>query len=212
VKTDPTFWILARASGLTAYAVLTASVLMGLVVKSRPLRSLKPAVATDLHRFLSTLAIGAVAVHGITLVLDQAVPLSIQALVIPGIAAYKPLWTGIGVAAAELMVLIITSFSLRRIIGARRWRLLHWATYAVFAAATAHGIAAGTDTRAPWALALYGASLAAVTAAAAWRTLVPPTRPAVLAPRASPAKHPATSQEGGSRSERIPHRDRPVAV
>ena len=33
---DPTFWILARASGLTAYALLTLSVLAGLVLKSRP--------------------------------------------------------------------------------------------------------------------------------------------------------------------------------
>ena len=33
---DPTFWILARASGLTAYVLLTLSVLAGLVVKSKP--------------------------------------------------------------------------------------------------------------------------------------------------------------------------------
>ena len=37
MKTDPTFWLLARASGLTAYALLTTSVLAGLTVKSRPL-------------------------------------------------------------------------------------------------------------------------------------------------------------------------------
>ena len=35
---DPTFWLLARASGLTAYVVLTLSVLAGLVLKSRPFR------------------------------------------------------------------------------------------------------------------------------------------------------------------------------
>jgi len=211
LKTDPTFWVLARASGVTAYALLTASMLMGLLVRSRPFRSLRPAAVADLHRFLSLLALGAVAVHALTLVLDEAAPLSIQALVIPGIAAYEPLWTGIGVAAAELMVLIVASFSLRRLIGARRWRSLHRASYAVFAAATAHGVAAGTDTREPWALALYGGSLAAVTAATAWRVLVPPARPAASAPRTGPAGQPAT-REGGPRNERIPHRDRSVAV
>ena len=36
VKSDPTFWILARASGLLAYALLTASVLAGLVLRARP--------------------------------------------------------------------------------------------------------------------------------------------------------------------------------
>ena len=29
MKTDPTFWLLSRASGLTAYGLLTASVLAG---------------------------------------------------------------------------------------------------------------------------------------------------------------------------------------
>ena len=44
VKTDPTFWLLARASGLTAYGLLTASVLAGLTLKSKPFgRALKPA-------------------------------------------------------------------------------------------------------------------------------------------------------------------------
>ena len=32
----PTFWILARATGLTAYVLLTLSLLARLVVKSRP--------------------------------------------------------------------------------------------------------------------------------------------------------------------------------
>ena len=36
VKTDPTFWLLARASGLTAYVLLTTTALAGLVLKSRP--------------------------------------------------------------------------------------------------------------------------------------------------------------------------------
>ena len=36
MRSDPTFWLLARASGLTAYVLLTVSVLAGLVLKSRP--------------------------------------------------------------------------------------------------------------------------------------------------------------------------------
>jgi hypothetical protein len=55
MKSDLTFWILARTSGLVAYALLTASVLAGLVLKSRPFSALKPALVTDLHRFLALL-------------------------------------------------------------------------------------------------------------------------------------------------------------
>jgi len=166
---DPTFWLLARASGLTAYTLLTGSVLAGLTVKSKPLgRRIKAAGATDVHRFLSLLALGAIALHGLVLTLDQTVRLPAAALVVPGLSPYRPLATGIGVLAAELMALIYASFSLRRRIGVRTWRRLHYLTFGVFAAATVHGLAAGTDR---WALGLYTASIAAVSGLTAWRII-----------------------------------------
>ena len=97
-----------------------------------------------------------------------------SALVVPGLSPYRPLATGIGVLAAELMLVVYASFSLRRRIGARNWRRLHWATYAIFAAATAHGLAAGTDSAQPWAFAVYLSAIALVVAATAWRALTPP--------------------------------------
>ena len=186
MRHDPTFWLLARASGLTAYVMLTLSVLAGLVVKSRPFRALKPAAVTDLHRTLALLGLGALVGHAAALVLDTTVHVSIAGLLIPGLVSYRPAWTAAGILAAELMVLVYASFSLRKRIGTRNWRRLHWATYAVFAAATVHGIGAGTDTSRPWVLALYVAGVSSVAAAATWRFLVPPSpvrgrRPSVRA-------------------------------
>ena len=129
---DPTFWLLARASGLTAYVMLTLSVLAGLVLKSRPFRSLKPAAVTDLHRILAMLGLGALAGHAAALVLDTTVKVSLPALVVPGLIAYRPIWTSVGVLAAELMVLVYASFSMRKRIGTKNWRRLHWATYGLF--------------------------------------------------------------------------------
>ncbi|MGZ4337118.1 MAG: ferric reductase-like transmembrane domain-containing protein [Gaiellaceae bacterium] len=190
---DPTFWLLARASGLTAYVLLTLSVLAGLAVKSRPFgRAVKAAAATDTHRFLSLLALGAIALHAITLVLDQTVHIGLAALLVPGLAGYRPVATGLGVFAAELAALIIVSFPLRKRIGVRAWRRLHFATYAVFAAATAHGLAAGTDTQQPWVFGLYLGAVFAVAAATTWRALNHPIR-------AKGAPH-------------VPDRDRPIAV
>ena len=72
MKSDPTFWILARASGMTAYVLLTTTVLAGLLLRARPFSTrLKAATVTDLHRFLSMLALGAVGIHGLALVLDR---------------------------------------------------------------------------------------------------------------------------------------------
>jgi sulfoxide reductase heme-binding subunit YedZ len=144
VKTDPTFWLLARASGLTAYALLTASVLAGLVLKSRPFgRALRAASVTDVHRFLALLGLGMLGLHGVALLLDATVKLA-----------------------------------LRRRIGARNWRRLHWATYLVFLLGTVHGLAAGSDSAQPWARGLYLGAVGAVAFATAWRALTRPTRPA----------------------------------
>jgi methionine sulfoxide reductase heme-binding subunit len=193
---DPTFWILARASGLTAYVLLTASVLAGLLVKARPLgRRVKQAAATDVHRFLALLGLGAILLHGLALTLDRTVPIGVAALLVPGLSSYRPLATALGVLAAELMVLVYASFALRKRIGARNWRRLHWATYAIFGMATVHGLAAGTDATRPWTRALYLVAFGLVAAATAWRALVPPARPR---PR------------GGT--DALPHRDRPLPV
>jgi methionine sulfoxide reductase heme-binding subunit len=192
---DPTFWILARASGLTAYVLLTASVLAGLVLKSRPFgRALKAASVTDVHRFLALLALGAVGVHGLALALDATVKIGVPALVVPGLAAYRPVMTGFGVVSAELAALIFLSFSVRARIGAKAWRRLHWATYAVFVAATVHGLGAGTDTGRSWAFAVYLGAVGSVAFATTWRALTRSPRP---------------TTEGGTR---VRDRDRSLAV
>lgn len=171
MRADPTFWLLARASGFTAYTLLTASVLAGLVLKSRPVRAFRPAAVTDTHRFLALLGLGALCLHGLTLVLDSTVHVPLAALLVPGLSPYRPLATGIGVLAAELMLVVYASFSLRRRIGVRNWRRLHWATYAIFAGATIHGLAAGTDSSRPWAVAVYLAAVGTVVSATTWRAL-----------------------------------------
>jgi sulfoxide reductase heme-binding subunit YedZ len=172
VTHDPTFWLLARASGLTAYVLLTASVLAGLVLKARPFgRALKPGTVTDIHRFLAMLGLGMLVIHGVTLVLDQTVHMPITGLLVPGASPYRPVAVGVGVVGAELMLLIYASFSLRKRIGTRNWRRLHYATYLVFISATIHGFAAGTDSTQPWARDLYLGAIGAVAFATAWRAL-----------------------------------------
>jgi sulfoxide reductase heme-binding subunit YedZ len=169
---DPTFWILARAAGFAAYLLLTGSVLAGLTVKARvPGRAVRAAAIVDLHRTLALLGLGFLALHGTALALDTTVRIPAAALLVPGLAPYRPVATGIGVLAAEVMVLVYASFGLRRRIGMRVWRALHWLTYGVFAGATIHGLAAGTDSARPWALGVYLGALAAVTLASAWRFL-----------------------------------------
>lgn len=178
MRSDPTFWLLARASGFTAYVLLAASGLAGLVLKSRPLgRAVKAATVMDLHRFIALLALGAVALHGLTLMLDRTMRMPLAGLLLPGASPYRPLAVAFGVVSAEPMALVVVSFPLRRHIGQRIWRRLHWATYLVFTLATAHGLLAGSDSGRPWSRELYLGAVGAFAFATAWRALYRPFRP-----------------------------------
>jgi DMSO/TMAO reductase YedYZ heme-binding membrane subunit len=186
MKSDPTFWLLARSSGITAYVLLTASGLAGLVLKSRPFgRTIRAAAVLDLHRFVALLALGAVAFHGATLMLDRTLRIPLTGLFVPGTSPYRPLGVALGVVAAELMLLVVVSFPLRRRIGVGVWRRLHWATYAIFALATAHGLLAGSDSAQPWSRDLYLGAVGALAFATAWRAFYRPRRPAPATERST---------------------------
>ncbi len=174
---DPTFWILARASGLTAYVLLTLSVIWGIVVKSRPFGTrFGQAAVVDTHRTLAALGLGALVIHTTSLALDKTVRMPVSALFIPGLSHYRPYSVAFGVLTAELMVVVYASFSMRKRIGFKNWRRLHWITYALFAGGTAHGLLSGSDSGRTWALAIYIGAIAAVAAATTWRALEPLTK------------------------------------
>ena len=62
---------------------------------------------------------------------------------------------GVGLIANHDRDLSVGNSLITHRIGQRNWRRLHWATYAIFGAATAHGLMAGTDASRRWAFALY---------------------------------------------------------
>ena len=188
---DPTFWILARSSGFTAYILLTAAVSFGIIVKSRPFGTrIKQVTVVDTHRTLALLGLGALVIHGSALVLDTTVRIPLQALFIPYLSPYRPFAVSLGALTAELMVIVYASFSMRKRIGIKNWRRLHWATYALFIGASTHGLLSGSDSGRPWALAIYLGAVALVAGAATWRTLAPLTKG----------------------SSDVPNRDRPATV
>jgi methionine sulfoxide reductase heme-binding subunit len=174
VTHDPTFWLLARAAGLAAYAMLTASVLAGLVLKSRPSSRLRPANVLEVHRTLALAGLGAIALHGAALVLDSTVKVTPLALLVPGLVGYRPVAVALGVVGAWLFALVAVSFRLRKRIGMPMWRRLHRLTFALFALATAHGLLAGTDTARLHGV--YLGAVGAVAGATAWRVLTTPKR------------------------------------
>jgi sulfoxide reductase heme-binding subunit YedZ len=146
------------------------------VLKSRPARRIRPAAVTEVHKTLALTGLAALALHGTALVLDSTVKVTPAALVVPGLVSYRPAAVALGVVGGWLFAAVTISFWVRKRIGVRNWRRLHWLTYGVFALATAHGLLAGTDTSQAWTRELYAGALATVAAATTWRVLVLPAR------------------------------------
>jgi sulfoxide reductase heme-binding subunit YedZ len=167
----PVDWYAARAGGVVAYALLTGGVLLGTLLSGRArLRSWPAFAVTDVHRFVALLTGGFVTLHVAAVWLDTVVHFSLVQVVVPGASSYRPFWVGLGTVAAELLVAVAVANALRRRIGHARWRRVHYLTFAVWLAATWHGIGAGTDSTAPWLRLLYVASVGSVAAAVTWRT------------------------------------------
>jgi sulfoxide reductase heme-binding subunit YedZ len=145
------WWIASRASGLVALALITLSVGIGLTMAGRIMR--KPGrarVLTAIHEQTAIAGLGAIAVHGITLLGDGFLNPGISGITLPGAIDYRPLWTGLGIAGGYLAAALGLSFYLRRRIGARLWRKAHRATIAVYVLAVLHTFGAGTDASTPW--------------------------------------------------------------
>ncbi|MEZ5079821.1 MAG: ferric reductase-like transmembrane domain-containing protein [Thermoleophilia bacterium] len=192
-------WVISRATGISAILALTAAMIAGLLVRTRePLGTMRGAPLVNLHRVFSATALVLIGVHGTALLFDTTEPVTPLQLLVPGLTDYRPVWTALGVIAAELALVIHLSFRWRGKLGNTFWRRLHFGTYLVFVLGIAHGIGAGTDADTTWALALYGGSVAGVFALTAWRASTarrgrPATRPGAGSQSPRPPRRPAGS-------------------
>jgi hypothetical protein len=105
----------------------------------------------------------------VTSVLDSFAPIRLADAVLPFASAYRPLWLGFGALALDLLVAVAVTSVLRRRLGFRAWRSVHWLAYGCWPVALVHGLGAGTDTKLTWFVALAAACIAAVVLAITWR-------------------------------------------
>jgi methionine sulfoxide reductase heme-binding subunit len=179
VTSSPAIWYAARASGIAAYVVLSVVVSVGITLGGKAQSRRWPRFAVeDIHRFGGLLVGSLVVVHVGAIALDSFLPFSVAQLVVPFTARYRPLWTGLGIFAAELLLALAITNHYRKRLPYRFWRLAHYANFAVWTAASLHGIFAGTDRSAGWLDVLYGAAISTVLALVAWRVSGGGLRPA----------------------------------
>lgn len=144
------WWYVTRSAGIIAYLLLWFSTILGLAVTSKYMDIMLDRLFTyDFHQFISLLSVGFLLVHMLVLLIDRYLPYSVAQILIPFISPYRPFWVGIGVIAFYLIVLVTVTFYIKRRIGMRSFRIIHYLSLAGFLGGLLHGYFSGTDTALP---------------------------------------------------------------
>jgi predicted ferric reductase len=158
---NPTaFWYLSRGSALSAYLLLWLSMVLGLGITNKMAR-LWPGAPTafELHQYASLLGLSFGFFHALILLGDQYIRYNLAQIALPFASQnYKPFEVGLGQLALYMSVMVTASFYIRREIGQRTWRLIHFASFAIYLLVLIHGISGGTDTSSFWATWMYWAT------------------------------------------------------
>ncbi len=143
----PAYWYLARVSALMGYLFIWLSMVWGLLLSTKVVKSrVSPAMTFSTHEFLSLMGLGFAVFHAFVLLGDSYLKFGLADVLLPFHASFKPALVGTGTISLYLYALLVGSFYLRKRIGQKAWRALHYTTFAAFLAVTAHGLLIGTDS------------------------------------------------------------------
>ena len=144
------YWYMSRGAGLVSYMLLWATTAWGLLVSTKLAKGLIAApFAAGLHEFLSLTTLSFAAFHGLALLGDRYVNFSLINVVYPFAATtYRPGWVGLGQLGFYLTAALVLSFYVRKNVGPKTWRVLHYLAFPAFGLVLVHGITSGTDSSA----------------------------------------------------------------
>ena len=165
-------WVLIRGSGIAAFALLTASVVWGLLVSTKLVaRVVKAKPLTWFHESLGIGALLATLGHVIVISMHDFLEFTWGEILVPGTSDWRPLPVAFGILGLYGLTVIVASFYVRRWIGQRAWRSLHFASLGVFVTSLVHGIQAGSDTSQPLVLGMYAGAAIVVFGLVAHRII-----------------------------------------
>ena len=184
-------WYVSRASGLTLLIMFSAVIVLGVASRlgSAP-RRWPRLVFPEVHRTLALFSVAFLALHVLTAILDPFVTIGWAATVLPFASGYRTLAIGLGTLAVDLGGAVIITSLVRRRLGFRTWRAVHWLAYLAWPVAFVHSLTAGNDLGIWWvALIEWGCAAAVATA--------------VLARILESVRHPRPASQPGASFDRI---------
>jgi methionine sulfoxide reductase heme-binding subunit len=143
----PVAWYVARAAGLVAFGLLTLSVWLGLAMSTRLLGPARQKLLFGWHQTLAWTGLSMLALHAGALLFDPTLHFRVASVLVPFASPWRPGAVAAGVVAGWLTLMLAASFRLRKWIGQKGWRRLHYASFAAFVLALGHALASGTDLK-----------------------------------------------------------------
>ncbi|WP_433746412.1 ferric reductase-like transmembrane domain-containing protein [Falsibacillus pallidus] len=148
-------WIFIRITGLTAYVLLTLSVLAG-IFRHIP-RKKGPII--EFHQVIGQIALLGTGVHAYLLFYDHYQPYSLKDVLVPFLSQNDPVLTGIGTLSMYLLLVVIITSDFMKAVGRKTWKKIHYLVFPLWLMALIHGFFLGTESGTIWAKSLYGGSL-----------------------------------------------------
>jgi sulfoxide reductase heme-binding subunit YedZ len=163
-------WALGRGTGVVALVLMTVTVVLGILTRSgRPAFGMPRFAVTLVHRNSALIGTVFIAIHVVTLLFDPYAQLNVLDFFVPFLGSYHPFWLGLGTVAMDLLIAIVVTSLLRRWIGQRVFRVVHWASYVLWPIALFHSIGTGTDASNGLFILLAVACIATVLGSVIWR-------------------------------------------
>src|SRR3972149_5856879 len=126
--TEPkAYWYLSRTSAMIAFLLLWFSMASGLIITNKLARVWPGGpTAFDLHQYTSLLGLAFGLFHGLILMGDHYINISLAQVLIPFTStSYRPIWVGIGQVGLYTSAIVSFSFYVRKRLGPRAGRLIH---------------------------------------------------------------------------------------
>jgi methionine sulfoxide reductase heme-binding subunit len=146
VTADQFFWVLARVSGLSAYAALAIALISGVALRTAVLDWLGSNRAIrSLHEYATVLWLPLAALHVVTLLLDATARIGVLDVFVPFQAGYGTVAIGLGSLSVDILLAVTVAAYLKRKLRADVWLWIHRLAYVAFALIFFHAVLSGTD-------------------------------------------------------------------
>ena len=155
------YWFLSRASGVVAYVLFWASMMMGLLMSTKTTRLWSTGPSNmAIHEFTSILGVLFAGFHALILLGDAYIKTDLLHILTPflmnfGADGAQTVWVGFGQLGFYALALIVLSFYVRQRITYGVWRWLHFGTFVAYMLVTVHGLLIGSDSQTTFMLSVY---------------------------------------------------------